>query len=221
MMTDHDAAPDETASSAVENDVRLDDDLAGGEPTMSDADATMRAAAKRIEALDAEVAELRERWVRSEAEAQNIRARAKRDVEDARQFAVQKFARDVVEAAENLRRGLASLPAPTPAEDALVARLRDGFEGVERSFLGVLDRNGIKGVDPTGERFDANLHQAMSEQNADAPAGTVLAAWTSSWTLNGRLLKPAMVVVSKGPASDLPATDSSHGGPGAALDTSA
>lgn len=64
----------------------------------------------RIEALEAEVAELKDRWVRSEAEAQNIRNRAKREVEDARQYAIQKFARDVVEAAENLKRGLESLP---------------------------------------------------------------------------------------------------------------
>jgi molecular chaperone GrpE len=157
---------------------------------------TMRAAADRIGELETELTEMRERWMRSEAEAQNIRARAKRDVDDARQYAVQKFARDVVEAAENLRRGLSSLPAPAEHEDPMVTKLREGFEGVERSFIGILERNGIVAADPTGERFDANLHQAMAEQPSDQPPGTVVAAWTKAWTLNGRLLKPAMVVVS-------------------------
>ncbi len=159
---------------------------------------TMQAAADRIGELEASLEEMRERWVRAEAEAQNIRSRARRDVDDARQYAVQKFARDVVEAAENLRRGLASLPE-TSSDDAMLGKLREGFEGVERSFIGILERNGIVATDPTGEKFDANLHQAMAEQPSEQyPPGTVVAAWTKAWTLNGRLLKPAMVVVSKG-----------------------
>ena len=159
---------------------------------------TMRAAADRIGELETSLGEMRERWMRSEAEAQNIRARAKRDVDDARLYAVQKFARDVAEAAENLRRGLASLPEQSTTEDPVMTKLREGFEGVERSFLGILERNGIVATDPTGQKFDANLHQSMAEQVSDAPAGFVVSAWTKAWTLNGRLLKPAMVVVSKG-----------------------
>src|SRR5271166_6234747 len=165
------------------------------------ADRLMQAATARISALEAEVNELRDRWIRSEAEISNVRARAKRDVEETRQYAVQKFARDVVEAADNLRRGLDSLPPPREGEQEIVARLRDGFQGVERSFLALLERNGIKKEDPTGTPFDPNLHQAMSEQeSADHPPGTVTQAWTGAWTLNGRLLRPAMVVVSKAPA---------------------
>lgn len=153
---------------------------------------------ERVTALEAELAEMRDRWMRAEAENQNVRNRAKRDVDDARQYAVQKFARDVVEAAENLRRGLASIPAATADEPPVAAKLREGFEGVERSFVAMLERNGIVGQDPTGQPFDANLHQAMAEQpSADAQPGTVLQAWTAAWTLNGRLLRPAMVVVAK------------------------
>ena len=154
----------------------------------------------QVAQLTAERDDMRDRWLRAEAEMQNIRTRAKRDVDDTRQYAVQKFAADVVEAAENLRRGLTSLPPAGPDEPASVAKLREGLDGVERSFVGILERNGIKRVDPTGQPFDANLHQAMSEQPSDEhPAGHVMQAWTQSWTLNGRLLKPAMVVVSKGP----------------------
>ena len=165
----------------------------------------MQAAAERINVLETELAAMRENWLRSEAEAQNVRTRARRDVEDARQFAVTKFARDVVEAAENLRRGVTALPAAAGDEDPMIAKLREGFEGVERSFVGILERNGVAATDPTGEKFDANLHQAMAEQPSDSvPAGVVLAAWTRAWTLNGRLLKPAMVVVSRGAGDAAP-----------------
>ncbi len=151
-----------------------------------------------IARLTAERDDMRDRWIRAEAEMANVRARAKRDVDDTRQYAVQKFAADVVEAAENLRRGLSNLPAQTAEEPAIVTKLRDGFEGVERSFVTILERNGIQRIDPTGQPFDANLHQAMAEQpSPDHPDGTVIQAWTAAWTLNGRLLRPAMVVVAK------------------------
>jgi molecular chaperone GrpE len=154
----------------------------------------------RIAALEAEVAQLRDRWLRAEAETQNQRARSERQIADARNYAIQKFARDVVEAAENLRRGLDALPPAAPDEDELLTKLRGGFESVERSFLALLERNGILRRDPQGEPFDPELHQAMAEQPAtgDAVPGTVLQAWTPAWTLNGRLLKPAMVVVAAG-----------------------
>jgi molecular chaperone GrpE len=155
----------------------------------------------RIAALEAEVQETKDKWLRSEAEMANLRARTKREVEDARLYAVQKFARDVAEAAENLRRGIDNLPKRTDAEPEIVTKLRDGFEGVERSFISLLERNGITRTDPTGAAFDANFHQAMAEQpSADHPPGTVIQAWSQTWTLNGRLLRPAMVVVAKAPA---------------------
>lgn len=158
------------------------------------------AEAERLQGLAAERDEYKDKWMRSEAELANLRARTRREVEDARLYAVQKFARDVVEAAENLRRGIDSLPSPEPGEPAVVAKLREGFEGTERSFIALLERNGITAQDPTGATFDANLHQAMAEQpTAEAPPGTVLQAWTRTWLLNGRLLKPAMVVVAKAP----------------------
>jgi molecular chaperone GrpE len=151
----------------------------------------------RIAALEAELQEMRDRWLRAEAEMQNLRSRTQREIGDARQYAIQKFASDVVEAAQNLRRGLDALPPAQPEEDALLAKLRAGFEGVERSFIGMLERHGIARKEAMGLPFDAELHQAMAEQAAPegvAP-GTVIQAWTPAWTLHGRLLKPAMVVV--------------------------
>jgi len=174
----------------------------------------MAAATARITELEAERDDFRERWVRGEAEMANVRARAKRDVDETRQYAVQKFARDVVEAADNLKRGLDSLPPAVEGEPDIVTRVRDGFARVERSFLALLERNGIRREDPTGALFDANLHQAMSEQEtASHPVGTVLQAWTPAWTLNGRLLRPAMVVVAKA------ASGEAAGPPGGRIDS--
>lgn len=151
----------------------------------------------RLAALEAEVAQLREKWLRAEAEMQNLRNRARREAEEARLYAVQKFARDVVETAENLRRGLDSLPPAAEDEPELLAKLRNGFAGVERGFATMLERHGVQKQDATGKPFDPELHQAMSEQPAPegVEPGTVIQAWTPAWTLNGRLLKPAMVVV--------------------------
>jgi molecular chaperone GrpE len=160
---------------------------------------------QRIAALEQELQEMRDKWLRSEAEMANLRARTKREVEDARAYALQKFGRDVAEAAENLTRGITSLPKRAENEPEIIAKMRDGFEGVERSFIALLERNGITRVDPTGTAFDANLHQAMAEQeSADHPPGTVIQAWTQTWQLNGRLLRPAMVVVAKPPAGTAP-----------------
>ncbi len=140
---------------------------------------------------------------------QNLRTRTKREVDEAGKYAVQKFARDVVEAAENLRRGIDTLPKTQPGEPEIVTKVREGFEGVERSFIGLLERNGITPEEPVGKMFDANLHQAMAEQLSDEhPAGTILQAWSRGWLLNGRLLRPAMVVVSKGKsAASAPGVD--------------
>jgi len=164
----------------------------------------LQAANERVAALEAELAEMKERWMRAEAENANVRSRARKDVDDTRQYAVQKFATDVVEAAENLKRGIDSLPPATDDQPAIVAKVREGLEGVERSFVGTLERNGIKREDPVGQPFDPNLHQAMAEQESELHApGTVLQAWSKAWTLNGRLLRPAMVVVSKASAAEL------------------
>lgn len=167
------------------------------DPAPDTATANQPTEAERIAALEAEVAELRDKWLRSEADMQNLRARTKREAEEARLYAVQRFARDVVETAENLRRGLDSLPRAEEGEPELLAKLRNGFEGVERGFVAMLERHGIQKQDPQGKPFDPEHHQAMAEQPAPegVEPGTVIQAWTPAWTLNGRLLKPAMVVV--------------------------
>ena len=189
-------APHDSASSAPETGAETAD-------TNLTPEQVMQAATDRIAALEAELSEMKDRWMRSEAENANVRARAKRDTDDARQYAVQKFATDVVEAAENLTRGIDSLPPASDDQPPILTKVRDGLEGVERSFIGLLERNGIKKADPVGQAFDPNLHQAMAEQeSAEHKPGTVMQAWTACWTLNGRLLRPAMVVVAKAAGGD-------------------
>jgi molecular chaperone GrpE len=164
----------------------------------------MQAATSRIAELEAALAEMKDRWVRAEAETINVRARGRREADDARQYAVQKFATDIVEAAENLKRGIDALPAAGPGEPDILVKVREGLAGIERSFTGVLERNGIQKTNPVGQLFDPNLHQAMAEQDSEVhPPGTVMQAWTPCWTLHGRLLKPAMVVVAKSPTPEL------------------
>ncbi|HTW71651.1 MAG TPA: nucleotide exchange factor GrpE [Acetobacteraceae bacterium] len=215
MMQDTPRPPPGEPGQAAEGDATPKD--VSNQNTPVSQDALMNAATARIAELEAEVAELKDRWMRSEAEIANVRARSRREVDETRQYAVQKFATDVVEAADNLRRGIDSLPAPAPGQPEIVAKLREGFEGVERGVLAILERNGIRREDPTGQPFDPKLHQAMGEQESEAHApGTVIHAWSPAWTLNGRLLRPAMVVVAKAPPAELAAA-----GAGAKLDTTA
>lgn len=164
----------------------------------------MQAASARITELEAELAEMKDRWVRAEAETANVRARARREVDETRQYAVQKFATDVVESAENLKRGIDALPPASDGEPEILGKVREGLDGIQRAFAGMLERNGVKQTDPVGQPFDPNLHQAMAEQESlEHKAGTIMQAWTHAWTLNGRLLKPAMVVVAKAPPAEI------------------
>jgi molecular chaperone GrpE len=193
--------PTPTPPPSPETASALEPEAAGGEAAPS-TEEVMQKAAERIAALEKEGQELKEKWLRAEAELANVRARAKREVEEARLYALQKFAADLVETAENIRRGLASLPAPEPGEPEIITRMREGFAGIERNFLATLEKHGIRGEEALGAPFDPHLHEAMAEQEtAEHPPGTVVQAWSRAWLLNGRLIKPAMVVVAKAPAS--------------------
>ena len=224
MSTEHNPSdPTEPPEPAASNIRPLGIDPLGDPPAVPNTtEQVMQAASARIAELEAELADMRDRWMRAEAETQNVRNRSRREVDEVRQFAVQSFARDVVEAAENLKRGLDSIPPPAPAEPEILARLREGFSGVERSVVALLERNGIHRADPVGALFDPNLHQAMAEQETvEHPPGTIIQAWSAAWTLNGRLLRPAMVVVATAPPAELPAAGARDAAAAQKLDTTA
>lgn len=154
----------------------------------------------QLEALEASLVEMKDRWIRSEAEMANVRARAKRDVEEARQFGIQGFAADVIETADNLQRGLASLPPKTDREPASLSGLRAGLSEIERGFIAMLVRNGILATDPTGMAFVPDIHQAIGGREVPGQVpGTVVQSIAPVWTLNGRLLRPAQVIIAKEP----------------------
>jgi molecular chaperone GrpE len=160
------------------------------------------ATANETEALKAEVAELREKMLRVAADAENAKRRAERDANDARAYAIQKFARDLLGVADNLQRAMQH--APRDAEDPLVKNLAIGLEMTEKELLAAFERNGLKRIDPErGAKFDPHQHQAVMEQPADdVPGGSVLQVLQSGYDLFGRVIRPAMVAVSaKGPGA--------------------
>lgn len=158
------------------------------------------AAADRLAVLEAENAELKDRLLRLLAEEENTRRRTERDVRDAKTYAVSSFARDALVVADNMRRTLeAAGEAGGAAADGGLRTLLDGVEMTEREFLKVLEKNGVRRVDPTGERFDPNLHQAMFEvPDPSVPNGTVVQVVQAGFKIGDRVLRPAMVGIARG-----------------------
>jgi molecular chaperone GrpE len=157
---------------------------------------TLEADADTFEALRAETAALKEQVLRYAAEAENTRRRAERETNDARAYAIQKFARDLLGVADNLARALAAQPAD--AADPAVKNFIVGVEMTEKELQTAFERNGLKKIDPAkGEKFDPHKHQAMMEQpNSEVPPGAVIQVLQTGYELLGRLVRPAMVVVS-------------------------
>lgn len=147
----------------------------------------------------AEAAELKDRLLRQAADAENLRKRLEREKEDAIKFASGKFAKDILSVADNLRRALENIPKSDAEASEPVRNLVTGIEATERELLSVFERHGIARVDPKGQRFDPNLHQAMFEiEDPNVAAGTVLQVIAAGYVQHGRLLRAAMVGVSKG-----------------------
>ncbi|GFZ84514.1 nucleotide exchange factor GrpE [Elstera cyanobacteriorum] len=151
-----------------------------------------------IAALQAEIAGLKDQALRALAEAENTRRRAERDREDASKYAVSSFARDLLSVADNLRRALDAVP---PSEDETVKALVTGVEATERELLAVFDRRGLTRIEPMGQTFDPNFHEAVFEvPNTGQPTGTVVQVLQVGYRIHDRLLRPAMVGVAKGDA---------------------
>ena len=152
-----------------------------------------------VEALTAENASLKDRLLRAMAEMENLRRRAEREVADAKTYGVSNFARDVLSVADNLSRALDSLPEARAKADGAFKALIDGVELTMRDLVAALARQGVTKLDPLGEKFDPNFHQAMFEApDPTVPAGTVAQVVQSGWRIGDRVLRPAMVGISKG-----------------------
>jgi molecular chaperone GrpE len=164
----------------------------------------------RVAALETELAEQKDRLLRALAETENVRRRAQREREEASKYAVAGFAKELLSVADNLRRALDSLPE-AEARDERTRGLLAGVEATERELLAVFERNGIRRVDPGGERFDHNLHEAVFEaERPGKPGGLIIEVLQPGYVLHDRLLRPAMVGVAKeipGPAEPVESTD--------------
>jgi molecular chaperone GrpE len=180
----------------TENTARAEDAAASPENTSS---ASASTASPKAEA-EAAAADLKDRLLRTLAEMENLRKRTEREVADARQYGVAGFARDMLGVADNMRRALDAVsPELRGSAEAGLKALIDGVELTERELVKALEKNGVRQFSPRGEKFDPNVHQAMFEvPNASVPAGSVVEVVAPGYMIGERVLRPAMVGVSKG-----------------------
>jgi molecular chaperone GrpE len=188
---DDDALAD--AMDQLEDEDREEDELEEEEAEEEEVDET--------ELLKAEVADLKDRYIRLAAEMENLRRRTEREVKDARVFAISNFARDVLSVSDDLSRAMQVVRDSQNTEDPLasVAGLVEGIAATERAMITTMERHGVTRVDPVGEKFDPNYHQAMFEvPDATKPNNTVMNVVQAGFKIGERMLRPALVGVSKG-----------------------
>jgi molecular chaperone GrpE len=192
-MTDKPAADDMVAPEAVK-------------PEGEAAAAPQLVPAEQVTAALEAAAEFKDKLLRTLAEMENLRKRTEREVADARTYAVSGFARDVLAVADNMHRALSTIdPELREQADAKMKALVEGVELTERELMKVLEKNGVKKFSPEGEKFDPNRHEAMYEvPTQDLPAGHVAQVMQAGYMLGERVLRPAMVGVSKGAAKAAP-----------------
>lgn len=195
-----------------------------GQPEVGAADGNEpeNGAEDAVDALREELTILNDKVLRLAAELENTRRRADREKQDASRYAIAGFARDLLTVADTFSRALETAPkeGDEVSPEALSA-LVSGVRMTDAALLGVLERHGVKRIDPKGEKFDPNLHQAVAQAPGGVPAGHVLDVAQPGFVIGDRVLRAAMVVVSTGPAT---ADDSSKDGqsaPGGRVDTSA
>ena len=153
----------------------------------------------QIEMLEEELEKARDQVLRAQADSQNALRRAEQDVEKARKFALERFSGELLPVVDNLERALEAINSDEPA----LSSITEGVDLTLKSFVDALRKFHIEQLDPLGEPFDPQHHQAMSIiENPDAEPNTVLAVMQKGYTLNGRLVRPAMVMVSKAPTAD-------------------
>ena len=176
-------------------------EAASAEPSPTDADGNRWGAGKhaaRIVELEAETSQLRDQLLRAMAETENVRKRAERQIEDAHRYAVTGFARDILSIGDNLERALFAVPEERRGEHELLQTLLEGVIAVQNDFQSALAAHKIERLDPTGEPFDPNLHEAMYEvPDSEFPNGSVAQVMQAGYRLHDRLLRPARVGVAK------------------------
>jgi molecular chaperone GrpE len=194
MSQDHNETQDQAEPEAFDNPL-------GGDP---------------VALLQQQLAEKEDLLLRTLAEHQNILRRAEKQAQDARAFAIDRFAGDLLPVADNLRRALEAVPAEARSNEAF-GNLIVGVEMTERLMLEMFAKNGLKAVGAKGEAFDPNLHQAVAQIPSEAPAGAIAEVMQQGFVLNGRTVRPALVALSLGQAASAPPAPA-EAGPGGQVD---
>lgn len=149
--------------------------------------------------LEGQIKDLTDRLLRAHADIDNLRKRAEREKEETAKFAISKFAHDVVGVSDNFQRAIAAVPAGAAEADPALKTLVEGVMLTEAELIKVMERHGVKRIDPLGETFSPHLHQAMMEQlDANVPSGTIVQVFQAGYLIDSRVIRPAMVVVAKG-----------------------
>lgn len=176
-----------------------DDQVDISSATEEGAPLTVEALQQQVENLKNELVQAKEQSLRVQAEMQNVRRRAQQDVEKAHKFGLEKFVSDIIPVADNLERTVIAASDSNADLQAII----EGTELTLKSLMDALKRHQVESVYPEGEPFDPQLHQAMTAlENRDVEPNTVLNVFQRGYTLHGRLVRPAMVVVSKAPAGE-------------------
>ncbi|MBB4286473.1 nucleotide exchange factor GrpE [Roseospira goensis] len=207
-------------------------DAGASDGTADSGEAAPADPAARIAELEAEVARLKRDHLNALAEAENAKRRADKRIQDNTKYAVANLAKAILPVADNMERALAAAPEQARVLDPHLKNLAVGVEMTAKELMNALAQYGVQRIEAQGQPFDPNLHQAMQEmENPDVPAGTVVQVYQEGYVIHDRLLRPSMVVVSKGgpkrtaqtppPGGDAGTSGSTGGGGGGRVDTSA
>jgi molecular chaperone GrpE len=191
--------PQSTGSAAQGTGPSQPQDGGEGAKSLQEVVAALQAEVNDLRAKQAEIDDLKDRLLRAHAEVENVRKRAERENEDAAKYAITKLARDIVGVGDNFQRAIDAVPEDAAEQDPTLKSFLEGVTMTERELLNMLERHGIKRLQPMNEPFNPHLHQAVLQvPRDDVPAGTVVAVYQAGYTIADRVLRPAMVGVAQG-----------------------
>lgn len=184
--------PEDTSAKSQQSEAEMEEKLQP-EAEVDQSELSEESEHNQVEELQQKLATLGEQLLREQAEMQNVRRRAQRDVESAHKYALEKFASELLSVVDNLERAIDAIDADDESQKAVA----EGLELTLKTFIDVLAKYNVEPVEPEGQPFDADLHQAVSTvPNNEVEPNTVINVFQKGYTLNGRLIRPAMVVVS-------------------------
>ena len=187
-----DTKPEDTSANSQQSEAEMEEKLQP-EAEVDQSELSEESEHNQVEELQQKLTTLGEQLLREQAEMQNVRRRAQRDVESAHKYALEKFASELLSVVDNLERAIDAIDADDESQKAVA----EGLELTLKTFIDVLAKYNVEPVEPEGQPFDADLHQAVSTvPNNEVEPNTVINVFQKGYTLNGRLIRPAMVVVS-------------------------